>query len=300
MIASGLGSGLVAAILLAKAHKKSEATFEDIFEQVDAVRDAVEENNTLIEFAEEDGQDLPEGAYIIDKTTETKMLMPFYLQFVKEAAILYGPSILLGLFSIGMIVGSHGILKRRNQALFSTMVLLERGFSAYRERVRNELGEDSDNRFLYGLESRNETVITTDKDGKKKKKKVKKDVLSETYSPEMFQRWFDSTNKNHQNDERQNYFWLGVAQGMMNDKLEAKGYVMLNDVYRALGIEETGEGQLLGWSLAAPGDNFIDFGVDRPWNNPPRPDGRILLDFNFNGPVHEYIGIKTPFSSFNS
>jgi hypothetical protein len=297
MVASGLGSGLLAAILLARAHKKSEEQFSNVFEQLDAIRDAIEENNFLVEEAEATDQELPEGAHIIEKTEEVKTLIPLYLTFVKQAAVLYGPSILLGLLSVGMIVGSHGILKRRNQALFSTIVVLERGFNVYRERVRKELGEDGDNRFLYGLESRKETIITTDKDGKKKKKRVTKDVLSEGLSPLMYQRNFDSTNLNWKNSERTNHFWLGVVQGMMNDQLEAEGYVILNDVYKALGIDKTPEGAVVGWSLAADGDDFIDFGVEKPWNDY-RPDGSIRLDFNVNGSVYEYIGLTSAFKSF--
>ena len=294
MVTSGIGGGLVAAILLAKAHKKSEETFEYIFEQLDEVKDAIEENNALVEEGLEKGVDLPEESHIIGKSELVKVCWPLYLEFGKEAAVLYGPAVLLGLFSVGMIVGSHGILRRRNQALFSTVVLIERAFNTYRERVREELGKDDDNRFLYGLEKRKKTVITTDKDGKKKRKKEEENVLGEDISPIMYQRVFDPTNINWGNSEKSNHFWLGAVQQMMNDKLENQGFVLLNDAYKALGYDSTPEGAVVGWSLAAPGDDFIDFGVGEPWNEN-RPNGALLIDFNVNGSVYEYIGLTSAF-----
>ena len=296
MVASGIGGGVISAILLAKAHKKSGETFKDIFEQLDSVKEAVKENNILVEEALEKGINIPEDSHIIGKQELTKVLWPLYLDLGKEAAVLYGPAVLFGVFSIVMVVGSHGLLRRRNQALFSTVILIERAFNTYRERVRKELGQDEDHRFLYGLEKRKKTVITTDENGKKKRKKTEENVLGEDISPIMYQRKFDSANVNWGNSEKTNHFWLGVTQQMMNDQLEYRGYVLLNDAYKALGFDTTPEGAVVGWSLAAPGDNFIDFGVGEPWNEN-RLDGALLLDFNVNGSVYEYIGLTSVFKS---
>lgn len=296
MIVSGLGSGVAAAILLAKAHKKSEETFSDVFEQLDEVRTAIEENNELVAHAHEEEIELPEGADILTAKDSLKACMPLYIEVAKRAVTLYGPAVLFGTFSVAMIIGSHGLLKRRNRALFSTVVLLERSFSAYRERVRKELGEDGDERFLYGLEKRKKTIVTTDENGKKKKKSETENALGEELTPIMYQRKFDQNNVNWGNAVNSNFFWLGTVQQMMNDRLEGHGYVLLNDVYKVLGFGPTWYGAVVGWSLAAPGDNFVDFGAEKAWNEH-RGDGAIMLDFNVNGAVYEYIGLTDAFKS---
>lgn len=296
MVVSGIGGGVVAAIMLAKAHKNADERIHPIFDQIDELREAVKENNELYTIIEESPEiEHPENSHYYTKMDAAKAVLPLYLELGKEALMLYGPALLLGGVSIMLIVGGHGILRKRNQALMSSFVLIERAFNVYRERVRSELGQEGDERFLYGLESRTETVMTVDKDGKKVKTKTQKNATPEELSPMMYQRRFDRTNINWQEAEQSNFFWLGVAQQMMQDKLDGQGFVFLNDVYKLLGFDATPEGQIVGWSLAAPGDNFITFGIDKAWNEG-RADGSILLDFNVNGPVYRYVGLKSPLS----
>lgn len=285
MLATGIVSGLSGAIWLAKNHKKAEEEFKDIFERRDEIKKAVEEANMLAQLA-------PDETRPITKQEEMRAYMPIYLEFGKRAVLLYGPPVALGVLSILMVVGGHGILRRRNQALLSTVFLLERSFNAYRERVREELGKDGDDRFYYGLERRKQTVITTDESGKKKKTKTEENVLGEEISPIMYQYVFDDTNRNWSTSERSAHFWLGVQQKTFQTELESRGHIMLNTVLKELGFDETPIGALVGWSLNAPGDDYVDLGVMEPWNQN-RADGSILLNFNVNGPVWPYINRRT-------
>lgn len=294
MLVTGIGGGIAASVMLAKAYKKSDERLAPVLDAISEMREIIEENNVLHEqVVEREDIEMQENWQYITRTDAAKELLPYYLVLAKESVKLYAPAILVGGMSIMLILQSHRIMKGRNRALLSGFVLVERAFNTYRERVREELGKEGDERFLYGLEERDKTIITTDKDGKKKKTKATENALPEKLSPVMYQRVFDRTNDNWKEEPQLVAFFLGGAQSAMNDRLEQKGYVFLNEVYRLLGFKETDYGQVVGWSLAAPGDNFIMFGLDNDWAWR-RPDGSVLLDFNVNGVVFDYIGKEAP------
>ena len=55
-----------------------------------------------------------------------------------------------------------------------------------------------------------------------------------------------------------------IQQAYANKKLQAQGYLFLNDVLEMLGIQKTKAGQIVGWiyNEEAPiGDNYVDFGI---------------------------------------
>ncbi len=295
-LASAIGTGVASAVMLAKAHRKSDEVFEDVTLNINGVRDLIAERNEESEQAEEDvengsfstEENIPEP---ISRAEEQKLLVPLYLEAVRRAAILYGPAVLMGVSSIALLLASHGTLKGRNRALMSTLALFERGFATYRKRVVDELGEEADERFFYGAESRKVTTLTKDKDGKDIKKKSSKNHIPEKPTPIIYSRVFDETNVMHSPDPDMSEFFLRAVQQHMNDQFDINGYLMLNTVYKALTFAESPEGAVVGWSRNVPGDDFVSFGMENDINQR-AGDNRWVLDFNVNGVVFERIGEK--------
>ena len=274
---SGLVTGAASAIMLAKAHKKAEGVFEEVIEEIEGVRGYIE--------GEKKKYETP-----FPKSTEAKMLMPHVLEGGRQAAVLYGPAVLMAMSSVAFILASHGSLQKRNKALMGTVALIERGFREYRKRVVDEYGEDAEQRLYYGAEGRNVATVEIDPEtGKKKKKRSKKNHIPETVSPIIYQRVFDETNINWSPDPDLNDFFLRSTQTQMNDWYDIKGHVVLNDVYRALGFAESPEGCVVGWSKAVPGDGYIVFGLDSDINLR-EGDNRKILDFNVSGVVYDRVG----------
>ena len=77
-----------------------------------------------------------------------------YMQTTVDFIKLYGPAITLGTLSIGCIIGGHGIMKKRNVALVAAYKAIEDGFKAYRKRVIEEHGEETDYMYKNGLKIR--------------------------------------------------------------------------------------------------------------------------------------------------
>lgn len=212
---------------------------------------------------------------------------------------LYGPAITLGALSITAILGGQHILRKRNVAIMAAYKLCEESFNNYRSRVKDELGEEKDRQFYYGMTEETVKNKVKSKDGKTKTvtKKVEK-APDHLYS--QYARFFDEANTNWNKSPEQNMYFLKMVQNQMNDKLKARGHVFLNEVYDALGFERSEAGQLVGWvwnkdnTAMEAGDGFIDFGIfdgddyaKRAFVN--GDECSILLDFNVDGVIYDLI-----------
>lgn len=213
---------------------------------------------------------------------------------------LYGPAITLGALSITAILGGQHILRKRNVAVMAAYKLCEESFNNYRSRVKDELGEEKDRQFYYGITEETVKDKVKSKDGKTKTvtKKVEKtpDHLCSQYA-----RFFDEANPNWDKSPEQNMYFLKMVQNQMNDKLQARGHVFLNEVYDALGFERSEAGQFVGWirnrdnTAMEASDGYIDFNIFDGKNYAKRAfvngdERSILLDFNVDdGMIYDLI-----------
>lgn len=220
-----------------------------------------------------------------------------YSQTCVALAKLYAPAVIVEFASIAAIIGSHRILTQRNAALATAYTTLIKSFKNYRGRVIERFGETVDQELKTGVRKKKieETEIDPET-GKEKKVKTEAEVFDSDnlsdYSP--YARFFDETCVGcWQKDAEYNLMFLRAQQKYFNDMLVAKGYVWLNQVYEALGIQITKEGQKIGW-VYDPNDpelaNYIDFGIYdicRPTNRKfvNGYERSILLDFNVDGDI---------------
>ena len=212
---------------------------------------------------------------------------------------LYGPAITLGALSITAILGGQHILRKRNVAVMAAYKLCEESFANYRSRVKDELGEEKDRQFYYGITEETVKDKVKSKDGKTKTVTTKVEKAPDhLYS--QYARFFDEANMNWDKSPEQNMYFLKMVQNQMNDKLKARGHVFLNEVYDALGFERSEAGQLVGWvwnkdnTAMEAGDGYIDFGIfdgnsyaKRAFVN--GDERSILLDFNIDGMIYDLI-----------
>ncbi len=198
---------------------------------------------------------------------------------VKVVGRLYGPAILLGGASIAALTGSHIQLARRNAALSATLAMVSKAYNEYRERVQKEIGKERELDIYRNVE------LKTLKDGSKE---LVKFVNGHGYSP--YAQIFDENSRHWQDAPELNRLWVEVQQNYLNHKLQADGFVFLNDAYESLGIPHTSAGQIVGWLRDGDGDGFVDFGLYLEGTNVGN-DLRhgVLLDFNVDGPVYDKI-----------
>lgn len=216
---------------------------------------------------------------------DKQKLTATYAKNVGAVAKLYLPSVTLGVLSIASIVGAHGIMRKRNIALLATVKTLESAYSAYRERVSEQLGEDQERELYHGLREVEEVDPKTGK-------KVKIMRVADPNDVSVYSKIFDKSNRNHSPNREANRAFVTHQQRYANDKLKAYGYLFLNDVYDSLGFERTKMGAIVGWVIGPDGDNFVDFGLYDSYNaatlNNSGEDS-FILDFNVDGVIWDKI-----------
>lgn len=281
LLGLGLAGAIGSTILACRATLKCDA----IFEKMKTDREKIEEASRLVE-----NGGLSEEEYTTsDKTKDTLILY-------KDAAIgfikIYWPAVTLATTSIFCILGSHGIMKKRGVALAATVKALEEGFSAYRKRVVEEYGEETDYMFKNGLRAEQITETETDENGKEKKVKSTK-ITSDPNGLSVYARFFDESCANWCKTPEYNLMFLKTQQTYFNNMLLARGHVFLNEVYDSLGIERSQAGAVVGWCRGM-GDDYIDFGIYNDKSCQARrfvngDERTILLDFNVDGVIYDHI-----------
>lgn len=201
------------------------------------------------------------------------------LEWVK----LYAPAIALETASILFSVKSHKIMKGRNAALVMSVAAATKELNDYRQRVRDAIGEEQEKDIFNDASTF--TTVKMNEDGTSEETVEKKNNHESQYVA-----YFDAASTVWENDEVYNLAFLKTKLMYLNNELRIKGYMFLNEVYRALGLPETVAGQYVGWVMGSvDGDGVIKFidvatgeNIDDIEN---LDDPTVLLDFNVDGDI---------------
>ena len=277
-----------AGVLACRATLKINTILEESKKTIETIHTSVEDES--LEYTQEDSK---------------KDLFIVYTNMGLDIAKIYAPSIILGGISIAAMIQSHNILNKRNAALAAAFTTVSESFKKYRKEVVNRYGERADFEMKNGIRQEKVEVEETDENGKTKKKKITIDVAG---TPSDYARFFDENCNGWDKNPEYSLMFLKSQQQYANDKLQAQGFLFLNDVYEMLGIPASKEGQIVGWIFKPDnqeGDNYVDFGIydthvegfrneitndtiseERiDFVNGYRPT--ILLDFNVDGNIWE-------------
>lgn len=219
-----------------------------------------------------------------------------YVQTGVKIVKLYTPSVALGVFSIGCLLGSYNVMQKRNAALSAAYLTIDKSFKEYKQRVIDRVGEEVEKEIRYGIKAEEITTTVVNEDGTETT--VTETV--KTLDPNLYSdyaRFFDESSPYWQKDPEYNLMFLKAQQQYANDLLRAKGRLFLNDVYDMLGIDKTKAGQIVGWVYDPEnpnGDNFVDFGIydmskDRVRAFVNGYETNILLDFNVDGNIWDLM-----------
>lgn len=279
LLAAGIIGAVTATVLACKATTKVDEILAETRENIDNVH-AVSENPDLKERYSE--KDAKKDLAIIYAKTGVKLLK------------LYGPALAVGSASIAAILGSHGVLKKRYISISSAYAALDSSFKKYRERVTECLGEDAEKYLRLGMTKKEIEEKITDDNGKEKTVKKNIDIVDCPYDISPYAKFFDEYSSEWVKDAEQNLMFLRQQEQYANNLLHAKGFLVLNEVYRALGLPETNAGMTVGW-LYRPNDsaykNHVDFGIYNVHRKASREfvngyERSILLDFNPDGDIY--------------
>lgn len=260
MTAAGIVGVIGSTVLVARATLKVEPVLEELKGNLQMVADAGEAMNEK-------------------EILHAKALM--YANTTLQLGKLYGPALLLGTASIGLLISGHKVLSRRNVALTAAFKGLETSYQRYRDRVVEELGEDKDREFRFGNQS--VELEVTDTEGKKTTSSVR--IIDDSdlgYTTFLFN---NATSTHYQHAPGYNQMFLQQNQGFWNDRLQAVGFVFMNEVLESLGMARTSAGAITGWVKGSEtGDSYVSFDIQNLGN------GELMLDFNVDGSIWDKIG----------
>lgn len=225
---------------------------------------------------------------VTEQYTEKQRAQDMGRHFIIEGAKIcriFVPAASLGAASIFSVIAAHGMMRRQQTALIAAYTALDAGFRAYRQRVAEELGVEKE-RELYRRPAMR--AIDQVEEGEEQQYEVDPDAPR----PSQYGRFFDEMNPNFQKTPEWNLQYLLSTQNWANDQLNAYGFVFLNDVYMALGMERSQAGQVVGWKTKKLGgvDGYVDFGIYDENNEVNRAfingyDPMCFVDFNVDGPI---------------
>lgn len=277
LVVSGIVGVVSAAVMACKATTKVSEIVEKAKDDIDIIHAAVKGNVPAKEpYTEEDS-----------KKDITMTYVKMGLKLVK----LYAPAVVLGGLSITAILYSNGILRKRNMALAAAYATVDGSFKDYRNRVIDRFGEEVDKELRYNIKPLTVEEKTIDENGNEitTEKTVQ---VADPGEHNMYTKIFDESSRYWSKTPDYNQMFLIGRERYANNKLNAQGYLFLNDVLDMLDIPKTKEGQIVGWVKDPKngGDGYVDFGIFNAYKKANREfingyEPSIWLDFNVDGNI---------------
>lgn len=283
LVAVGVVGTVASAVMACKATLKVNEVTDETKRNLDKIHEAI--HNGCTEAGE---------AYTVEDSK--KDLTIVYAQTGVKFVKLYGPAIAMGALSITSILAGHNILRKRNVALAAAYATVDNSFKTYRNRLIDRFGKELDRELKYDIKAKEieETVVQEDGTETTVKKTIQV-AGSELASPYAI--IFDDGCKGWTKDPEVNKFTLLQVQNWANEKLQAKGYLFLNDVYEMLGIPKTKAGHHVGWVYDTKhpnGDNYVDFGLFDIYSERKAAfvngyERNVIVDFNVDGDIYDLV-----------
>lgn len=282
LVVAGVIGTVASAVMACKATTKVSGIIDGAKETIDQIHNCLENPNMADKYTEEDSK--KDLAIVYAQTG---------LQFVK----LYGPSVALGIVSLGCILTSNNILRKRNVALAAAYATVDKGFKEYRNRVVERFGKELDKELRFGIKAKEVEEVVVNEKGEEEVVKKTVNVADDPNEYSDYARIFDCGCSGWTKDPELNLYYLKQQQNYANDRLKAEKYLFLNDVYKMLGFPATKAGQVVGWVYDEEnpvGDNFVDFGIYNVNSGKARDfvngyERSIVLDFNVDGNIWELM-----------
>jgi NifU-like protein involved in Fe-S cluster formation len=285
LLVGGIIAGGAAIVTACKATKKVvEDENNDISqcrEELEAIRKEKEENPEQI--------DIQELSRRIGKK-KWKVLLKLAGKYAKA----YGIPIFLAILSLVLVLASHGVLKKRYVSTTLAYKALDEAFKDYRERIKEAVGEEKELHYFNGThEGGEDTVI--DENGESHTKKIAVKDKVKANSPYEFDFNARTAPGNWEANSDYNYMFLKSAENYLNDLLNARGHVFMNEALDAVGLKRTKEGAVVGWIKGYGGDDYVDLGFSEYYTDEysdAQSEGylqNIHLNFNVDGLIWDKI-----------
>lgn len=289
LVVSGIIGFVGTAVLAYKAAPKVNDILEETKNAVDGVKKVAADPEAYVTEAH------PE---LYTEEDAKKDLTTIYVQTGVELVKACAPVVTTAVLSTTAILAGHNILRKRYVATAAAYTVLEQNFKDYRGRVIERFGKAMDNELRYNIKAKEieETVVNEDGSETTVKKTVE---VADPNSFGDYVRFFDESALGYEkNNPEYNLYFLKNALNYLNDQLQSRGHLFLNEVFDQLGFPRTRVGSVVGWIYDPSNpniDSYVSFGNIFDINNSDKREfinghePAILLEFNCQGPIYDLI-----------
>lgn len=286
-----MGGAVVTGIIASRKH--DQIMDEHMAELEEAKADIIlPEASDSEDFVEE------KEAIVVDQKEINRKVRRVYCRTAARMVKLYAPTVGLMALSAACFIGMHNIQAGRIAGLSGAYASVKEAFDQYQKRNIELNGEDNHKLCKYGWHEEEETA----EDGTVTKKKVantpkdlenlaeeNREIGKLPFHDQDYIFARNTSSKYHGNPALDRNLFESV-ENYCNNYLNARGFVTVNDVLDALGMERSVEGTYLGW-VKGHGQG-IDIGWRDSFNNrflAGYPDEPVSLYFNIHGNIVDII-----------
>ena len=282
-----VGAGIIGVVASGVMACKATLKVNEILEQP-------KEDLERIHMALENGENEAGSPYSEEDCKKDTTIV--YVQTGIKLAKNYAPAIALCTLSIASILAGHNMLRKRYVATVAAYNLIDKSFKDYRGRVVERFGKELDRELRYNIKAQEVEETVVNEDGTETVIKKTVEAVDPNAISDYAVFFCDGCNGWTKSAEHNLYF-LKCQQAYLNELLQSRGHVFLNELYDAIGAQRTKAGNVVGWiydETNPVGDNFIDFGIydidkerNRAFVNGWEPN--ILIDPNVDGNILDLI-----------
>ena len=179
-------------------------------------------------------QATPKAMRLLEKAKAEKGEDLTKFEVINTAGPVYIPSIAVGLTTIGCIFGANALNKKQQAALISAYGLLDRSYKEYQNKVKDMLGEDTDQAIQESIaeDKYDDVHVYSNEDNMR------------LFYEEHYGKYFERTMEE-----------VLSAEMQVNQSFVENGVVTLNEFYEFLDLDPIPGGDLIGWEP----DSMIEF-----------------------------------------
>lgn len=215
---------VVAIVTMAKQAPKAEKVLAPANKKIEALRDEMKDDekvaNNLV-YPEDNKKEI--------RKIQTKT-------FVKLAKIYSIPVIFAGL-SLTFMGGSYKVMRDKEIALGAAYVTLDNAYKAYRDRIKEKFGEETENEIFRDIKEK-KVKVSSENSATGEVDEIEKTIKS-VNTGGAYELMFDAASVYWSHNGRTNYETLSTKEKELTRILRTQGYLFLDDVISILGIPRT-------------------------------------------------------------
>lgn len=262
----GVAAMIGGTVFACKQTPKAVEIVEDTKKQLSVIKATEEEaaqNNRLVK---RDG-----GLISYSPQDYKKDITIAHVNNIKALAKNYAVPGLMLIGGAAMVLGGHGILRKRNAVAIATLSSVMEGFNKYRSNVIKELGETADKHFRFGKGTPDVIETVDAESGEVTQEKTSTDGFADfpDDDPRFFMFSKETAPDFYKGNLLMDLAQLRSFQNLSTDELRIYGNINVNRIRQICGVKPIDEGLDNGYVVDGNGDGYVDFGIfDRVTGEP--------------------------------